>query len=87
VFNYQLNPELSTTFCYQNYQIRVKNCAAIYHQWVNNRIVLDAWYQLTRWGKKRKWNKLSTSWNLPSSEKKTLWRLCDGSISCRSTSV
>ena len=46
VFNYQLNPELSTTFCYQNYQIRVKNCATIYHQWANNRIALDVWYQL-----------------------------------------
>jgi hypothetical protein len=57
VFNYQLTPELSTKACFINH-IRVRNCIGIYHQWVNNKIVLDVWYQLrkikwcrTRWGK------------------------------------
>lgn len=44
-FNYQVSPELSTTFCYKGSKIRVKNCGGIYHQWKNNKINLDVRYQ------------------------------------------
>ena len=54
VFNYQVSPELSTKFCYKNYRISVRNCAGIYHQWRNNKILLDVWYSTrsVRWCKK-----------------------------------
>ena len=58
VFNYQLTPKLSTEVCFTKYKIRVKNCVGIYHQWVNNRIILDVWYQL----RKVKWCK---KWGIP----------------------
>ena len=44
-FNYQVSPELSTQLCYKNYQLRVKNCAGIYHQWKDNSIGLDVYYR------------------------------------------
>ena len=54
VFNYKLTPELSTTACLIN-RIRVKNCIGIYHQWTNNKIVLNVWYQIRKVKKCKKW--------------------------------
>ena len=57
MFNYNLNPKLSTEVCLTNYRIRVKNCAGVYHGWSNNKIILDVWYQLrkVKWCKKWGW--------------------------------
>ena len=64
VFNYQVSPELSTKFCYKNYRISVRNCAGIYHQWRNNKILLDAWYsrRSVRWC--RRWRVRYVSLNI-----------------------
>ena len=60
VFNYQLTPELSTKVCYTDFRVRTKNCLGVYHQWTNNKINLDVWYQ---W-RSLKWCR--TSWgNIP----------------------
>ena len=42
--NYKLIPALSTELCLTS-SVRVKNCIGIYHQWANNKILLDVWYQ------------------------------------------
>ena len=47
IFNYKLTSELSTKACFIN-RVRVRNCIGIYHQWTNNKIVLDVWYQLKK---------------------------------------
>jgi hypothetical protein len=56
VFNYKVTPKLSTEVCYTNYNFRVKNCASIHHQWVDNKIMIDTFYQLRKIKKCRgKW--------------------------------
>ena len=53
ILNYKLTPALTTKVCLTNYQIRVKNCIGIYHQWTNNKITLDVWWE--RKVCKKKW--------------------------------
>ena len=48
-FNYQVLPELNTEICYKQFQIRVKNCVSIYHQWTDNTLELYAWYAWRGW--------------------------------------
>ncbi|CAI8013732.1 hypothetical protein GBAR_LOCUS8664 [Geodia barretti] len=100
VLNYKLIPALSTELCLTS-SIRVKNCIGIYHQWANNKILLDVWYQRkkcksrfgvfplcrTVWAEKQKVEALSASWNLPSTAKTPLWRKCDSSFVCRSSTA
>ena len=40
-----------------------------------------------KWGKRRKWRKLSTSWNLPGRSRRALFRRCDSNISCGSVTA
>ena len=56
IFNYKLTPQLSTEVCYVN-SITIKNCVGIYHQWSDNEIVLNVWYELreVKWCK-NKWS-------------------------------
>ena len=54
ILDYTLTPELSTKACFINY-IRVRNCIGVYHQWSNNRISIDVWYQLRKIKWCRKW--------------------------------
>lgn len=55
LFNYQLTPALSTEICTTNNSVKFKNCVGFYHQWVDNRIVLDVWYQIRKIKWCRKW--------------------------------
>jgi HEAT repeat protein len=93
-FNYQVLPEVSSELCYKESQIRVKNCIGIYHQWAGNTLELYAWYAWRGWcgwwactGSKayknrKKIGALSISWDLPGSDKLTLWETCDQEHEC-----
>ena len=51
VLNYKLTPALSTEVCLTS-SVSVKNCIGIYHQWANNNIFMDVWYQRKKCEKK-----------------------------------
>jgi hypothetical protein len=93
-FNYQVLPEVSSELCYKESQIRVKNCIGIYHQWADNTLELYAWYAWRGWcgwwactgsdayKNRNKINALSISWDLPGTDKLTLWETCDQQHEC-----
>ena len=41
IFNYRLTPEVSIAVCYTNCPITIRSCIVIYHEWPDNRIVID----------------------------------------------
>ncbi len=85
-FNYVMNPELNTLICYKNFEVKMKNCAGIYHYWTGNTIKFDVWYQTRdwwlNWSKKKKWKAASKTWKVPGMSKRPIWEACDRSISC-----
>jgi hypothetical protein len=98
IFNYRLTPELSIAVCYTNSPITINNCVGIYHEWPDNRIVIDTWYQTRSldwcrgswgisypcfvWGSRHNWDALSTSWSLGAIPRTTLWSNYDAGIDC-----
>ena len=41
IFNYRLTPKVSIAVCYTNCPITIGICIVIYHEWPENRIVID----------------------------------------------
>ena len=62
--------------------IRAQTCIGVSDGWPNNRVRLEAWYQIRRiilsWGPRRTWSAFSRTWNLPSRRLSYIYNLCVG---------
>ena len=77
VFNYRITPQVSTEVCYTNSPITINNCIVMYHEWPDNRIVIDTWYQT----RSLKWCR--SSWGI-SYVSLCMYSLVTRPIGCRS---
>ena len=62
--------------------IRARACIGVSDGWPNNRVKLEAWYQIRRitlsWGPRHTWSAFSRTWNLPSRRLSYIYTTCGG---------